>query len=85
MFGFALAWWLASAPLVANFEWKLAIGSDLSNSVRAWLGGSYVLMIMGVLVAATIIGASECEQLKRVSRWFLVGLLWLPLLLFVLP
>lgn len=84
VFGFASAWWLALAPSAASWQWKAATGSELSHEAQGWLGVFYLLLVIGLFVAATTLGTSECKQSMRASRWFLFGLLWLPLaLLFV--
>jgi len=83
LFGFSLAWWFALAPSAANWEWKLATGADLPVVVRAWLAASYLMLIVGLLVAASILGASESSRAMRASRWFLAGLFCSPILIFL--
>lgn len=78
VFGFASAWWLGLAPSAANWQCQLATGSDLNREARGWLGVFYLLLVL-LAVSILAVGDGEGEQKQRVSRWFLFGLLWLPL------
>jgi hypothetical protein len=80
--GFVTAWWLALTPWLCGWLWRASFVAPLPERVHEAVSALCVMLWVACLgLALDNVGVRDAAWARMLARWFLIGVLMLPVLL----